>query len=113
MTRGRGAETPVQIPVTGWLDIAWRIKDRFASNRVSLVAASVAFYGLLALFPAIGAVLAIGGLAVDPKTTVEQMVDFKGVVPPRSILRWHGDTRTSSLTRTCSRRRAAYSLNVV
>lgn len=86
MTRGRDAETPVQIPATGWLDIAWRIKNRLASNRVSLVAAGVAFYALLALFPALGAVLAIGGLVVDPQTIIEQIVNFNGVVPEDVLL---------------------------
>ena len=81
MDRGRNAETPADIPVAGWLDIVWRIKNRLAANRVSLVAAGVAFYGLLALFPAIGAVLAVGGLIVDPQAIVAQMVDFRGVVP--------------------------------
>lgn len=81
MDRGRNAETPMQIPARGWLDIVWRVKNRLTANRVSLVAAGVAFYGLLALFPAIGAVLAVGGLVIDPQTIVDQMVDFEGVVP--------------------------------
>ncbi len=51
------------------------------TNRVSLVAAGVAFYGLLALFPAIGAVLAVGGLVVEPQTILDQLVAFGGVVP--------------------------------
>ena len=81
MARGRDAAHPKHIPVVGWLDIAWRIKDRLAENRVSLVAAGVAFYGLLAIFPAIGAMLAVGGLVVDPQRIVAQMTDFQGVVP--------------------------------
>ncbi|QFS85196.1 YihY/virulence factor BrkB family protein [Roseivivax sp. THAF197b] len=81
LERGRDAQSPVEIPKRGWLDIAWRVKDRVSSNRISLVAAGVAFFGLLALFPAIGAVLAIGGLLLDPQVIVEQMVDFRGFVP--------------------------------
>lgn len=81
MSRGRAAESPSQIPITGWIDIVWRIKNRLAANRISLVAAGVAFYGLLALFPAIGAVLALGGLAFEPQSIVEQMTDFEGLVP--------------------------------
>ena len=81
MARGREARTPTAIPKAGWLDILWRMKSRMAEERVSLLAAGVAFYALLALFPAIAALLAIGGLALDPPQIVDQITKFAGVVP--------------------------------
>ena len=81
MARGREATTPTEIPKAGWLDILWRVKTRIGEDRVGLLAAGVAFYALLALFPAIAALLAIGGLALDPPQIVDQMTRFAGVVP--------------------------------
>ena len=81
MARGRSAQTPFQIPVTGWKDVAFRVKDEIAADRVSLVAAGIAFYGLLALFPAITALVAISGLLVEPGTVVEQVDRLSGLLP--------------------------------
>lgn len=81
MARGRTAESPKNIPAKGWKDVAFRVKDEIASDRIGLVAAGVAFYGLLALFPAITAVIAISGLLVEPAQIVEQMRSFSGLMP--------------------------------
>jgi membrane protein len=81
MSRGRNAETPIEIPVVGWKDVALRVKDGIATDRISLLAAGVAFYGLLALFPAITAVIAVSGLLVEPSQIVDQMQSLSGLVP--------------------------------
>ncbi|MFW8594448.1 YihY/virulence factor BrkB family protein [Cribrihabitans neustonicus] len=81
MARGRHAEAPQQIPPKGWKDIALRVKDEITSDHVSLIAAGVAFYGLLALFPAITALLAIGGLLIEPQQIVDQISKLSGLVP--------------------------------
>ncbi len=81
MSRGRQAETPTEIPAAGWKDIALRVKDEISADRVGLIAAGVAFYGLLALFPAVGAVMAIAGLLVDPNRIVEQLQGLSALVP--------------------------------
>ncbi|MCK8482580.1 YihY/virulence factor BrkB family protein [Aliiroseovarius sp. S2029] len=85
MARGREARTPTDIPHSGWLDIAARFLRSFGRDRISLIAAGVAFFGILALFPAITAVLAIGGLVLDPSVIVAQMDRFQGVVPADAL----------------------------
>ncbi|SFS21257.1 YihY/virulence factor BrkB family protein [Yoonia litorea] len=81
MTRGRDATTPSEIPTSGWKDIAFRVKDEVAEDRVGLIAAGVAFYGLLALFPAITAILAVGGLWFAPGQMIDQFAVLQGFVP--------------------------------
>nr|WP_306263611.1 YihY/virulence factor BrkB family protein [Pararhizobium sp. IMCC3301] len=81
MSRGRRAETPAEIPAVGWKDVAFRVKDELATDRVGLLAAGVAFYGLLALFPAITAVIAISGLLVEPSQIIDQLEGLSGLVP--------------------------------
>ncbi|WP_306257621.1 YihY/virulence factor BrkB family protein [Pararhizobium sp. IMCC21322] len=85
MARGRNAETPVEIPPTGWKDTALRVKDQITSDNVGLIAAGVAFYGLLALFPAITAIIAISGLLVEPNDIVEQLDSLSGLMPAEVI----------------------------
>ncbi len=81
MTRGRNAESPTRIPAKGWKDIAFRVKDEMADDHVGLIAAGVAFYTLLALFPAITAMLAIGGLLVEPSQIVDQLRNVTQIMP--------------------------------
>lgn len=85
MARGRTAETPTEIPAKGWKDIALRLKDEVSEDRVGLIAAGVAFYGLLALFPAITALLAIGGLFAEPNQIIDQLSALNGIVPQEAM----------------------------
>jgi membrane protein len=85
MARGRTADIPTDIPAKGWKDIAFRLKDEIAEDHMSLIAAGVAFYGLLALFPAITALIAISGLLVEPNTVIDQLSSLRGVVPEEVI----------------------------
>ena len=59
MPRGRTAETPAGIPAQGWRDVLWRMWHGFDDDHVMLVAAGIAFCGLLALVPALAALVAI------------------------------------------------------
>jgi membrane protein len=61
--------------------VAFRVKDQIVKDRVGLVAAGVAFYGLLALFPAITALIAISGLLIEPSRMVAQVDSLSGLVP--------------------------------
>lgn len=81
MARGRDARRPTEIPAEGWKDIAFRIKNEVTADHVGLIAAGVAFYGLLALFPAITACMAIAGLLVEPDVIVDQLGRFTAPLP--------------------------------
>ena len=65
--RGRGAEVPQEIPPRGWLAIAKRTAKEVKADQVPLLAAGVAFYALLSLFPLVIAAVSIYGLAADPR----------------------------------------------
>ncbi|WP_244490791.1 YihY/virulence factor BrkB family protein [Aureimonas frigidaquae] len=70
---GRGVETPSQIPARGWKDILWRTIQEFSHDRLMLVAAGMTFYALLALFPAITALISIYGLFTDAASLSQQL----------------------------------------
>jgi membrane protein len=82
--RGREAGTPKDIPARGWKDILWRVKDQIKEDRLSIIAAGVAFYGLLAVFPGLIALVAIYGLAFDPAQVEQQVGALRGVLPPQA-----------------------------
>jgi len=79
--RGRHAQTPTDIPSPGWKDILWRTYEEFNSDRIMAVSAGVTFYALLALFPAIAALVSIYGLFADPMTIQDHLNTMSGVMP--------------------------------
>jgi membrane protein len=83
--RGRLAETPAQIPLRGWKDVMWRVYTRITECRVIAVAAGVTFYALLAIFPAIAALISIYGLFADPGTIANHLDSIASFVPGGAI----------------------------
>ena len=81
MARGRDADSPTEIGRRGWWDILMRVKDEVSRDHVMLVAAGVAFYGLLAIFPGIAALMAVAGLVLEPQTVVDQLAQIGAVLP--------------------------------
>ncbi len=79
--RGRNAETPAQIPARGWWDILKRTFAEVSDDRVLTEAAGITFYALLAMFPAVGAMVSIYGLFADPATIAEHLDVLGSVVP--------------------------------
>jgi membrane protein len=78
---GRRARKPSDIPRHGWLDIAIRVKNEVAKDNVSLIAAGLALYALLAVFPALAAAVSIYGLFASPADIARHMDAFAGVFP--------------------------------
>lgn len=83
--RGRMAEKPEQITAKGWWDIAVRVKDQIDADNVSIVAAGLALFGMLAIFPSLAAAVAIYGLFSSPTQIAEQVEAFRGVLPDAGL----------------------------
>jgi membrane protein len=79
--RGRSATAPSKMPPRGWKDILLRLWNNIGRNRVIVVAAGVTFYSILAVFPAIAALVALYGLFADPATITSHLDSIAGVVP--------------------------------
>ncbi len=84
MPRGRNAQTPTAIPPKGWKDIALRLKAEIAADHVALIAAGVAFYALLAIFPTITALMALAGLLLEPSQVTAQLRDVAQIIPEQA-----------------------------
>jgi membrane protein len=78
---GREATTPREIPRRGWWEILKRTAKEFGDDRLMTEAAGITFYTLLALFPAIAALVSLYGLVANPETVEQQLQTLSGVVP--------------------------------
>ena len=83
--RGREAETPQQIPAKGMKDVFWRLYAAITEDRVMLIAAGVTYYLLLALFPAMAALVSIYGFVASPVDIAERIVFLSTVMPADAL----------------------------
>jgi membrane protein len=83
--RGRHAVSPRQIPLKGWKDILWRTYERIGEDRLLAVAAGVVFHGLLALFPAVTAMVSLYGLFAKASTINEHLSAVSGLLPEGGV----------------------------
>lgn len=82
--RGRSAKSPAQIPAVGWKDIFVRSWGEVAENNIFLIAGGVTYAVLLALFPALAALVSIYGLLLDPGQVERQVAALSNILPPES-----------------------------
>lgn len=81
MDRGRQAQSPWQMPLAAWKDVAIRTWRESSDDDVGLVAAGVAFYGFLGLVPMLGAIVLTYGLVAEPQTVIDHMQSMTAVLP--------------------------------
>jgi membrane protein len=79
--RGRRAKNPFAIPWAGWKDIFWRTYQRIDDDRLLATAGGVVFFGLLAIFPAITALVSFYGLFADPSTISSNLQSLAMMLP--------------------------------
>lgn len=70
---GEDAEKPTEIPPKGWLQVVKRGWAEAKTDQVPLLGAGVAFFGFLALFPAVIALVTLYGLFADPGVIADQV----------------------------------------
>lgn len=76
--RGRDATDPGEIPVAGWKDVLLRVRRRVAQDNLSIIAAGVALYAVIATFPGLIALTGVYGVIFDPSDSreVSEQLDF-------------------------------------
>ncbi|HEY1109869.1 MAG TPA: YihY/virulence factor BrkB family protein [Opitutaceae bacterium] len=83
--RGRNAHQPTDIPAKGWLDVLSRTVQQLNEDNLTVVAAGVAFYGFVAVVPALAALVAIYGLIADPSQVTDQVTALARIVPGEAL----------------------------
>ncbi len=81
---GGKAKRPTEVPARGWLQVAKRGWKEAKADQVPLLAAGVAFYAFLSIFPALIAIVSIYGLFADPSTITNQLNSMTAALPEQA-----------------------------
>src|ERR1700758_778661 len=76
-----GATSPSDIPARGWKDILLRVYDNIGEHRILAFAAGITYYSILAIFPALAALVAIYGLFSNPASIAQHLDQLGGFLP--------------------------------
>ncbi|MEX2565046.1 MAG: YihY/virulence factor BrkB family protein [Cyclobacteriaceae bacterium] len=90
--------SPYEISFSGWKAVLVKVKDQIGENNVIIVSAGVGFFGFLAIFPAIMALISIYGLVMDPQQIEEQLTNISSMMPEQTykILQQRADNFINS-----------------
>src|SRR4051794_10716124 len=78
---GIHAEKPTQIPWGGWKQILKRAWAENKADNMPIIGGGVAFFGFLAIFPALIALISIYGLVASPESVARQVEDLSAQLP--------------------------------
>jgi membrane protein len=106
--RRRSVAKPGEIPARGWKHLLIRVYRSLDEDRILANAAGVTFYALLALFPAIAALVSLYGLVADPATISRHLDSVTGLLPGGAI-----DVIREQMTRVAEQAQGALSLGAV
>src|SRR5262249_58074347 len=68
-----------------WMEITWLLYGAIDQHRVMSIAAGVTFFALLAMFPAVAALVSIYGIFADPGTIRVHLDDLAAILPSGAI----------------------------
>ena len=78
---GVTARRPTQIPMRGWKQIVKRAWAENKADNMPIIGGGVAFFGFLAIFPALIALISIYGMVASPDTIAKQVNSFASGLP--------------------------------
>ncbi|RBY85501.1 YihY/virulence factor BrkB family protein [Blastococcus sp. TF02A-30] len=78
---GIDAASPLQIPARGWKQVIKRAWAENNADNMPIIAGGVAFFGFLAVFPALIALISIYGLVSSPEDAARQVEEVTAGLP--------------------------------
>jgi membrane protein len=78
---GATADSPAEVHKRGWWHAARRVAGDIIAHRIMAEAAAVTFYALLAIFPALAALISLYGMVADPTAIAAHLTGLQGVIP--------------------------------
>jgi membrane protein len=85
LTHARAISDRIPEAPRSWKDVLWRTYQRFNDDRVLATAGGVVFFGLLAVFPAVTALVSSYGLFADPTTIGANLQTLSLMLPDGSF----------------------------
>jgi membrane protein len=86
-------------PTVGWKHITVEIYRNIVRHRTMAMAAAMTFYSILAIFPAIAALVSLYGLFADTATIASHLDNFSGLLPAGAL-----EVMRDQMTRLASQR---------
>ena len=83
---GIDASSPTAIPARGWKQILKRAWAENNADNMPIIAGGVAFFGFLAIFPSLLALISIYGLVASPDQAAQQVESFTAGLPETAQL---------------------------
>ncbi len=83
--RRHTAARPQGLSRRGWWEVVLKVYDEIFRDRLMLIAAGVAFYVMLSLFPAMTVLIWLYGLVADPAQAVALLTDLAFLLPAGSL----------------------------
>jgi membrane protein len=78
---GRDAAHPAEFGWPAWRQVLGRVYANIGRHHLSVVAAGVAFFGVLAIFPALAALVGLYGLIADPADVMANLGEIRPLLP--------------------------------
>jgi membrane protein len=82
---GHEVTTRQSIRTPGWMNILWNAWRNTAKRNLSLVAGGVAYYLLMASFPALAALVSLYGLIANPADVARRVQSLSGLLPSSAV----------------------------
>jgi membrane protein len=79
---GHDATEPSQFSWPAWKAVLGRVWVRIYRDHLSIIAAGVAFFGILAIFPSIAALIGLYGMIADPSHVASNLLAVRPLLPP-------------------------------
>jgi membrane protein len=93
-------DTPTDVPKRRWLATLRRTQKEFKEDNLTDWAAALTYYSVLALFPALIALVSIIGLVGDPKATTNTLLDIVRQLSPDSVKTLQGPIQDITANRS-------------
>ncbi|HAD30949.1 MULTISPECIES: YihY/virulence factor BrkB family protein [unclassified Methylophaga] len=106
--RGRQASKPPEISWRGWWDIGRRVITNVNRHDISLLAAGVALFMMLSIFPALNVGVSLFGLFASPENIISQVEPFRQLLPEQAF-----SIFTDQLTELTNTGGAAFNVTLV
>lgn len=106
--RGRQASSPPEISWRGWWDIGRRVISNVNRHDISLLAAGVALFMMLSIFPALNVAVSLFALFSSPETIISQVEPFRQLLPEQAF-----EIFTDQLTELTDTGGTAFNLTLV
>lgn len=84
-TRGRQASKPSEISWRGWYDVGRRVMKNVKRHNISLIAAGVALFLMLSIFPALNVAVSLYALFSSPENIISHIEQLRQLLPEQAF----------------------------